>query len=202
MTVHQMVSESKALCGRLVTQGTGRDCGNCARVAKSREMLVPVVNLRPGVSLGEYEAAHAETICAAHAMADAAQAVSDWRNGPRVIEYPTTAEAYDASQFDDTITDGTIIVIRAERVVGVLVGAWPVAVTPARGEFHALAVTPSVANEYAQYTGPWAHAVNLAEAMGFMAESVATDRTDAPAPRKLRKHKSTKATRARRGGAW
>jgi hypothetical protein len=183
MTVHQMVSESKALCGRLVTQGTGRDCGNCARVAKSREMLVPVVNLRPGVSLGEYEAAHAEAICAAHAMADAAQ-------------------AYDASQFDDTITDGTIIVIRAERVVGVLVGAWPVAVTPARGEFHALAVTPSVANEYAQYTGPWAHAVNLAEAMGFMAESVATDRTDAPAPRKLRKHKSTKATRARRGGAW
>jgi hypothetical protein len=62
MTVHQMVSESKALCGRLVTQGTGRDCGNCARVAKSREMLVPVVNLRPGVSLGEYEAAHAEAI--------------------------------------------------------------------------------------------------------------------------------------------
>lgn len=38
MTVHQMVSESKSLCGRQVTQGTGSECGNCARVAKSREI--------------------------------------------------------------------------------------------------------------------------------------------------------------------
>lgn len=189
MTVHQMVSESKSLCGRQVTQGTGSECGNCARVAKSREITARL------------DAMEARETAAREQYRAEAFAVAGWRNGPRVIEYTSTEEAYNASQCDETITDGTVFIIRSERVVGVMISAWPVAVTPARGEFHALAVIPSAANEYAQYTGPWAHAVNLAEAMGFMAEPVVTDHTEAPAPRKLRKHKSTKTTRARRGGA-
>lgn len=34
---HQMVSESKSLCGRLVTQGTGADCKSCVRVRASKD---------------------------------------------------------------------------------------------------------------------------------------------------------------------
>jgi hypothetical protein len=34
---HLMVSESKSKCGRLVTQGTGADCKNCARVQASQD---------------------------------------------------------------------------------------------------------------------------------------------------------------------
>ena len=34
---HEMVSESKSLCGRLVTQGTGADCKSCVRVRASKD---------------------------------------------------------------------------------------------------------------------------------------------------------------------
>jgi hypothetical protein len=47
-----------------------------------------------------------------------------------------TGEAYDASQCDDAIRDGDVLSVPSEGVVGVLVGAWPVAITAQRGCFH------------------------------------------------------------------
>lgn len=57
---------------------------------------------------------------------------------PKVHEFGSTGEAYDASQCDDNISDGDVLVVPSERVVGVLVRAWPVAVTPEHGELHGL----------------------------------------------------------------
>jgi hypothetical protein len=54
-------------------------------------------------------------------------------------EFDSTAEAYDASQCDDNINSGDVLIVKSERVVGVLVEAWPVAVTEAHGTMHALA---------------------------------------------------------------
>lgn len=61
---------------------------------------------------------------------------------PTVHTFKSTAEAYDASQSDDEIRDGDVLVGRSEAVVGVLVGAWPTAVTARHGSFHYL--RPSV----------------------------------------------------------
>jgi hypothetical protein len=52
------------------------------------------------------------------------------------VEYPSTADAYDACQIEE-ISDGTIIVVPSEKVVGIA-GTWPVALTKAHGEFHQL----------------------------------------------------------------
>lgn len=52
--------------------------------------------------------------------------------------FETTSEAYDACQCDESIADGDVLVVASERVVGVLVAAWPVAITAQRGAFHAL----------------------------------------------------------------
>lgn len=55
-----------------------------------------------------------------------------------VHQFATTAEAYGASQSRDAIRDGDVLVAEEERVCGVLVEAWPVAVTEERGCFHQL----------------------------------------------------------------
>lgn len=55
---------------------------------------------------------------------------------PRAHHFHSTGEAYDASQVRDSIRDGDVLVVASESVVGVFVGAWPVAVTPTQGEFH------------------------------------------------------------------
>lgn len=55
---------------------------------------------------------------------------------PRVHEFDSTIEAYGASQTDDTIVDGDVLVVRSEQVVGILLEAWPTAVTVAQGAFH------------------------------------------------------------------
>lgn len=57
---------------------------------------------------------------------------------PNVHTFASTGEAYDASQCDDDINDSDVLVVPSEGVVGVLCQAWPVAVTPEHGEFHAL----------------------------------------------------------------
>jgi hypothetical protein len=53
-----------------------------------------------------------------------------------VHKFCSTGEAYDASQCDDAIKDGDVLVVADERVVGILVEAWPVAISEATGEFH------------------------------------------------------------------
>lgn len=48
----------------------------------------------------------------------------------------TSAEVYAFSQTCDVIKDGDVLVVPDEDVVGVLVGAWPVAASPEHGSFH------------------------------------------------------------------
>jgi hypothetical protein len=58
---------------------------------------------------------------------------------PKIHEFETTGEAYDASQTDDNIKDGDILVATEEKVIGILVQAWPVSIDSNKtGHFHAL----------------------------------------------------------------
>jgi hypothetical protein len=54
----------------------------------------------------------------------------------RIFTFDNTSEAYDETQTNEDISDGDILVVPSENVVGYLVEAWPVAVTRARGQFH------------------------------------------------------------------
>lgn len=71
----------------------------------------------------------------------AAHTLTGYRAVERVLvhRFDSTSEAYDASQCYDEIHGGDVLVVESERVVGVLVGAWPVAITAERGSFHRLA---------------------------------------------------------------
>ena len=53
----------------------------------------------------------------------------------RLVCFNSTEEAYDACQCDETITDGDVIVVASECVVG-LAWTWPVAITQDYGSFH------------------------------------------------------------------
>src|SRR5262245_42411728 len=58
---------------------------------------------------------------------------------PSTHYFDSTGEAYNASQTRDEITGGDVLVVVPEGVVGIMVGAWPTAVTVTTGEFHGLA---------------------------------------------------------------
>jgi hypothetical protein len=58
---------------------------------------------------------------------------------PAVHRFATTGEAYNASQTHDEIRDGDVLAVEPEGVYGVLVAAWPIAVTEGTGAFHGLA---------------------------------------------------------------
>jgi hypothetical protein len=47
-----------------------------------------------------------------------------------------SGEAYDASQCDDRIKSGDLLIVPEEKVVGFLFLAWPIAVTQDAGVFH------------------------------------------------------------------
>ena len=51
--------------------------------------------------------------------------------------FDSTSGAYDATQCDDTIRNGDILLVESERVVG-LAATWPVAVTVEHGSLHTL----------------------------------------------------------------
>lgn len=144
MTTHYLATIDSIGCGRRFVDGTDFSrklssvtCGNCKR-SKAYKTA---------------ETAHVEELHTA---------ITEWRNGPRVIEYATTEAAYDATMSDDTIADGTVLIVRAEGVVGVLMNAWPVAVTASNGQFH------HTINPRASGTDKaWDKATELATAMGF-----------------------------------
>ncbi|RWN60188.1 hypothetical protein [Mesorhizobium sp.] len=58
-------------------------------------------------------------------------------NTIRVHFFDSTGEAYDATQCDETIKNGDVLVIESEKVVG-LADTWPVAVTEHSGNLHVL----------------------------------------------------------------
>ena len=63
-------------------------------------------------------------------------------SAPRIHRFESTHEAYNATQTDDSIHHGDVLVVAPERVFGVLIRAWPVALSfPAEtgpGAFHTL----------------------------------------------------------------
>lgn len=61
------------------------------------------------------------------------------RGGPAVtkLHFDSTGQAYGATQTQDWVRNGTVLVIPNERVIGVA-HTWPVAVTEAAGELHKL----------------------------------------------------------------
>jgi len=54
----------------------------------------------------------------------------------RIHTFDNTSEAYERTQTDETISDGDLLVVVSENVVGYLLEAWPVAVTEEAGCFH------------------------------------------------------------------
>ena len=63
----------------------------------------------------------------------------------KVHQFDSTSEAYDATQCDESVKDGDILVIKSEKVVG-LATTWPFAISKAHGALHAL--KPGIADDY------------------------------------------------------
>lgn len=59
-------------------------------------------------------------------------------NNVNIHHFDSTYDAYNESQVRDDINDGDVLAVESERVVGILVGAWPVAITKQHGRFHYL----------------------------------------------------------------
>ncbi len=58
---------------------------------------------------------------------------------PKIHFFDSTGEAYDSAMCSDEIKDGDILIVKEERVIGVLIEAWPSAVTFDKGQFHCMA---------------------------------------------------------------
>jgi len=72
----------------------------------------------------------------------------------------SSGEAYDASQCDENIRNGDVLVIKEEEVVGWLLDAWPVAITREHGEFH----LPAVGKDPREFdNGKWVESISKAE---------------------------------------
>jgi hypothetical protein len=50
----------------------------------------------------------------------------------------TSGDAYDITQTDDRVKDGDVLIVPSEGIVGVMVEAWPTAMTSENGQFHKL----------------------------------------------------------------
>lgn len=60
-------------------------------------------------------------------------------SGPRAhIFEDGTGDAYDTTQCDESIRNGDVLVVSSEGVVGIMLEAWPTAITAEHGHFHAL----------------------------------------------------------------
>lgn len=86
--------------------------------------------------------------------------------GAPVHEFSSTGDGYDRTQYDDSIKDGDILTVPGEGVYGFLYEAWPVAVTEASGEFHAVTDWDEFLTEFPQYTDAAAQAKQLATRAG------------------------------------
>lgn len=76
-----------------------------------------------------------------------------------------SGSGYDATQTDDRITDGDVLVVKSEGVVGILYDvAYPVAITAAVGQFGAFRDDALPKESYA---GQIEKAIAIATAQGF-----------------------------------
>ena len=94
---------------------------------------------------------------------------------PKVHTYGSTSEAYDDTQTNEDVSQGDVLLIPSEKVVGFLLSAWPVAVTKECGNLHEM-TDPSGPIKGESYDKPgeiamWetgrAAAKKLAQEMGF-----------------------------------
>ncbi|MCX4824230.1 hypothetical protein OG883_31115 [Streptomyces sp. NBC_01142] len=81
-------------------------------------------------------------------------------------QFDNTREAYNHTQCRDDIRDGDVLVVRSERVVGILVKAWPAAITEAHGELHTL-TAPAREIEGGAYAEAAETAEQAAHSYGF-----------------------------------
>ncbi|MFJ5120848.1 hypothetical protein [Kitasatospora sp. NPDC088548] len=100
---------------------------------------------------------------------------------PAVHRFDSTVEAYDATQCDEEIRDGDVLVIESERVVGFLVKAWPVSATTARGELHGNVTVPIEEFEGGAYVASHRAACALAAELGFEAAEPAVPEAESAA---------------------
>jgi hypothetical protein len=73
-------------------------------------------------------------------------------NRVRVFAFDDSREAYDQTQVRNDIHDGDILHIPGENVAGLLMQAWPVAVSPNTGALHALADSSDLVVDDVDYT--------------------------------------------------
>lgn len=90
-----------------------------------------------------------------------------------IHKFDYTGSAYDATQCDESIKDGDILLIESEGVVG-LAWTWPVAVTKEKGQLHSMAENGSVVRVAAD--AGWTveqvkAAISLAREKGFEVHS-------------------------------
>jgi hypothetical protein len=83
-----------------------------------------------------------------------------------------TSEVYDETQTNDAIKMGDALVVPNERIVGFLLGAWPVAVTIEHGAFHQK--TPGFSwgglqrpEDEVDYAKAAAFAIHIAKGLGY-----------------------------------
>lgn len=81
---------------------------------------------------------------------------------PRVHEFDSTEEAYDASQWSADIKDGDILFVADEAVVGFFYKAWPIAVTVKSNEFHRASHASNYALDQEEEFAPYALSIKLA----------------------------------------
>ncbi|MET7495087.1 hypothetical protein [Streptomyces sp900116325] len=97
---------------------------------------------------------------------DAELAAEDATPLKAVHRFDDTIEAYDATQCRDDIRDGDVLVVESEKVVGLLVEAWPIAITEVSGEFHGL-TAPVGEFKDGRYIASAERAIKLAGELGF-----------------------------------
>jgi len=59
--------------------------------------------------------------------------------GVRVHVFPDTVMCYNDTQVREDIKDGDVLVVPSDEIVGILVEAWPTAITAHYGELHRFA---------------------------------------------------------------
>ncbi|WP_199570569.1 hypothetical protein [Streptomyces murinus] len=91
--------------------------------------------------------------------------------GPKVHRFDSTGDAYDATQWNDEIRDGDVLVVESEGVVGILRSAWPAALTPANGELHKL-TAPAGEVDGGRYAASVAAAADVARSLGLTLEDL------------------------------
>ncbi|MHA4819343.1 hypothetical protein ACXZ65_33895 [Streptomyces aculeolatus] len=133
-----------------------------ARRGRGRTLVITPTSTRPLHIISR----HAESILAvpsAHTRAER-EAARLWikraGHSPAILthRFASTGEAYDDTQCREDIRDGDVLIVEAEQVVGILVRAWPAAITAERGELHRVDGDPRTLDD-----GKYAASVDEAE---------------------------------------